>query len=79
MHSKASNAAILAPSEWSEANHIMRIRHLAIRRFRGIRELDWSVRGQMICLIGQGDSTKSTILNALGHDCDMLSNYIRER
>ena len=44
----------------------MRIRHLAVRNFRGIRALDWSVPdGNVLCLIGRGDSTKSTILEAL--------------
>jgi predicted ATP-dependent endonuclease of OLD family len=43
----------------------MQVKHLRIERFRGIRELDWSVGGGFICLIGPGDSTKSTILDAI--------------
>jgi hypothetical protein len=44
----------------------MRIRHLSIRNFRGIRELDWPVPDtSLLCLIGRGDSTKSTILEAI--------------
>ena len=44
----------------------MRIRHLSVRNFRGIRELDWTIPDQnLLCLIGPGDSTKSTILEAL--------------
>ena len=44
----------------------MRIRHLLVRNFRGIRILDWPVpEGNVFCLIGHGDSTKSTILEAL--------------
>ena len=44
----------------------MRIRHLSVRNFRGIRALDWPVPDRSaICLIGRGDSTKSTILEAL--------------
>ena len=44
----------------------MRIRHISIRNFRGIRELDWNVPdSSLCCLIGRGDSTKSTILEAL--------------
>jgi len=44
----------------------MRIRHLSIRNFRGIRELDWPLPDKaLFCLIGRGDSTKSTILEAL--------------
>jgi hypothetical protein len=44
----------------------MRIRRLSIRNFRGIRELDWALPNRSLyCLIGRGDSTKSTILEAL--------------
>lgn len=44
----------------------MQIRHVSIRNFRGIRELDWAVPPkQFLCLIGCGDSTKSTILEAI--------------
>ena len=42
------------------------IRHLAIKHFRGIRSLVWTVGGQVACLVGPGDSTKSTILEAIG-------------
>lgn len=44
----------------------MRIRHVSIRNFRGIRELDWAIPdAKIVCLIGRGDSAKSTILEAL--------------
>ena len=44
----------------------MRIRHMSISNFRGIRELYWNVPdNSLLCLIGRGDSTKSTILEAL--------------
>ena len=44
----------------------MRIRHVSIRNFRGILELDWALPdARVVCLIGRGDSTKSTILEAL--------------
>lgn len=43
----------------------MKIRHVSIRRFRGIRELDWDVASDMVCLIGPCDSGKSTILQAI--------------
>lgn len=44
----------------------MRIRHLSIRNFRGIREMEWPLPDKgLLCLIGRGDSTKSTILEAL--------------
>ena len=44
----------------------MRIRHLSISNFRGIREMAWAPPDKaLFCLIGRGDSTKSTILEAL--------------
>lgn len=43
----------------------MRLRHLKVRNFRGIRTLDWSPDGSVICLVGPGDSCKSTILDAI--------------
>ena len=43
----------------------MKIRHIRVERFRGIRELDWDIVGDMVCLIGPGDSTKTTILDAI--------------
>ena len=44
----------------------MRIRNLSVRNFRGIRQLDWPVPDQrLVCLVGRGDSTKSTILEAV--------------
>ena len=41
------------------------IRHLSVKNFRGIQELDWHVDGRVICLIGPGDSAKTTLLNAI--------------
>lgn len=44
----------------------MKIRKLIIKNFRGIKELDWSLPdGNVFCLIGKGDSSKSTILDAI--------------
>ncbi len=44
----------------------MKIRHISIRRFRGINELDWSLPdSHLFCLIGRGDTTKSTVLDAI--------------
>lgn len=44
----------------------MKIRQVKIRNFRGIKELDWSLPDKsLFCLIGKGDSTKSTILEAI--------------
>lgn len=42
-----------------------RIRHLAIRNFRSIQSLDWAPTNGLNCLIGPGDSGKSTILDAI--------------
>jgi len=43
----------------------MRIRCLEIERFRGIKKLAWNIGGDFVCLIGPGDSTKTTILDAI--------------
>jgi len=43
----------------------MQIRHVLIKNFRGIQNLDWLVTSSVVCLIGPGDSTKSTILDAI--------------
>ena len=46
----------------------MRLRQLKIRNFRGIQELDWCLPDNSVfCLIGPGDSTKSTILEAIAY------------
>ncbi|MDD2133460.1 ATP-dependent nuclease [Pseudomonas kurunegalensis] len=43
----------------------MRIERLSVRNFRGIKTLEWSLKGQPICcLIGAGDSAKTTVLDA---------------
>lgn len=43
----------------------MRLRKVQIERFRGIKRLDWNVGGRFVCLVGPGDSTKTTILDAI--------------
>jgi len=43
----------------------VKLKRLVVHRFRGIREVDWTVDGPTICLIGPGDSTKTTILDAI--------------
>lgn len=45
----------------------MRIRHLEIRNFRGIKSLDWQITGDFNCIIGSGDACKTTILTALDY------------
>lgn len=42
-----------------------RIRRLEIKNFRSIRSLDWSPSSGINCLIGPGDSGKSSILDAI--------------
>lgn len=44
----------------------MRVERLAVRNFRGIKHLDWDLAAQSICcLIGVGDSAKTTVLDAV--------------
>lgn len=44
----------------------MRIRHISVANFRGIRRLSWAVPAKsLVCLIGRGDSGKSTVLEAM--------------
>ena len=43
----------------------MQIRHILIKNFRGIKTLNWTIQSPVVCLIGPGDSTKTTILDAI--------------
>ena len=43
----------------------MIIHHVSVENFRGIKSLDWHVDGALLCLLGPGDSTKTTILDAI--------------
>jgi putative ATP-dependent endonuclease of OLD family len=43
----------------------MRIAYLEVENFRGIKSLAWAPAAGMNCLIGPGDSTKTTILDAI--------------
>ena len=43
----------------------MRIVFVEIQNFRGIKSLDWAPSMTVNCLIGPGDSTKTTILDAV--------------
>jgi ABC-type cobalamin/Fe3+-siderophores transport system ATPase subunit len=53
--------------DFSTEGVYMRIEYLSVQNFRGIRcaNIDFSKIGRAICIIGAGDSTKSTILNAI--------------
>ena len=43
----------------------MRIVRLSVRNFRGIRSLNWDLPSGVTCLVGPGDSAKTTILDAI--------------
>lgn len=43
----------------------MRVLRLEVENFRGVQHLDWKITRSCACLIGPGDSGKSTILEAL--------------
>jgi len=45
----------------------LRIKHVEIRNFRGIKSLSWLVKGNFNCIIGPGDTCKTTILTALDY------------
>lgn len=51
----------------------MRLRRLEIKNYRGIRQLTWVLDARFACLVGPGDSTKTTILDAIG--CVLSSRY----
>jgi hypothetical protein len=45
----------------------MQIRKVLVRNFRGIREASWSLPDRrFVCLVGPGDSTKTTLLDVIG-------------
>lgn len=43
----------------------MNIVHLSVKHFRGIRSLEWSPPAGAVCLVGRGDSGKTTLLEAI--------------
>jgi putative ATP-dependent endonuclease of the OLD family len=45
----------------------LKVRHLEIRNFRGIKSLKWLITSDFICIIGPGDACKTTILTALDY------------
>ena len=45
----------------------MKVKHIEIRNFRGIKSLSWHVNSVFACLIGPGDTCKTTILTALDY------------
>ena len=45
----------------------VKLRHLEIQNFRGIKNLSWRITEDFNCLIGPGDTGKSTILTAIDY------------
>ena len=43
----------------------MRIKRLTVQNYRGIASLDWTVHSPFACVIGPGDSGKSSVLDAI--------------
>lgn len=43
----------------------MRVQRVSIKNFRGIRTCEWMPNPGLTCLVGAGDSTKSTVLDAI--------------
>jgi len=43
----------------------MQLRQIKVSHFRGIATLDWTPSNSFCCLIGPGDSGKSTVLDAI--------------
>lgn len=42
------------------------LRRLQIQHFRGIQNAEWPIDHRLTCLVGSGDSTKTTLLDAIG-------------
>lgn len=51
----------------SDKTQIMRVAHLYVRNFRGIKSMSWNVKSNFNCIIGAGDTGKTTILTALDY------------
>ncbi|MDX6609318.1 MAG: putative ATP-dependent endonuclease of the family [Solirubrobacterales bacterium] len=47
-------------------NAPVKIRSVSIQNFRGIKNCEWKLDRRLACLVGPGDSTKTTILEAIG-------------
>lgn len=54
-----------ASGEIQTAGGKVRLLRLRVERFRGLRSLDWVLSDRLVCLVGPGDSGKSTILDAI--------------
>src|SRR5258705_5003285 len=51
------------------------IRHLEIKRFRGVRGLSWSPHPQLNVVVGAADGGKSTVLEAIALLFSPAPNY----
>lgn len=45
----------------------MKLRKLTVRNFRGIKSCEWILDANFVALVGPGDSTKTTLIDALGY------------
>ncbi|MFF2369101.1 ATP-dependent endonuclease [Agromyces sp. NPDC058110] len=45
----------------------MKLRKLTISNFRGIKTCEWILDANFVALVGPGDSTKTTLVDAIGH------------
>lgn len=50
---------------WGAGNTMM-LRRLRIEHFRGIERADWRIDRRLVALVGAGDSTKTTLMDAMG-------------
>jgi putative ATP-dependent endonuclease of OLD family len=58
--------AISIVFEINRGHCFVKIRKITIKNFRGVKEFDWNLpAADIFCLIGKGDSSKSTILEAI--------------
>lgn len=44
----------------------MMLRRLRVAHFRGIESAEWAINRRLVGLVGAGDSTKTTLLYAVG-------------
>ena len=58
--------------------HLLKIAHIEVRNFRGIQKMDWSPEPGINCLIGPGDSTKTTVLDAIELALNPRSLFVGE-
>lgn len=44
----------------------MRVRRVIVEQFRGIQACTWNIPSRLVCIVGSGGSTKTTLLDAMG-------------